>query len=88
MIYIEPNKVDENASQIEKLGVQMQEKMQEVNAKVKSLRADWQDAVQEDYDAEFAKLVESFERFAETIPSYTKEAHAHADQMRSIGGNR
>ena len=84
-IYIEPNKVDEHASEIEKLGTKMRAQMEEVNSKVKSLRADWQDDVQVDYDAEFSKLVASFESFAETIPSYAAEAHAHADSMRRIG---
>ena len=85
MIYIDPNKVDENANEIERLGTQMKAKMEEVNSKVKSLRADWQDDVQVDYDAEFAKLVASFESFSENIPSYAAEAHAHADTMRRIG---
>lgn len=85
MIYIDPNKVDENANEIERLGTQMKAKMEEVNSKVKSLRADWQDDVQVDYDAEFAKLVASFESFSEIIPSYAAEAHAHADTMRRIG---
>lgn len=85
MIYIEPNRVDENANQIENLGRQMSSKMQEINAKVKSLRNDWQDAVQENYDADFAKLVQNFEQFMEVIPPYAKEAHDHADQMRRIG---
>lgn len=84
-IYIEPNKVDENATMIENLGKRMRTKMEEVNAKVKSLRADWQDDVQVDYDAEFSKLVSSFESFAETIPSYAAQARAHAEQMRRIG---
>ncbi len=85
MIYIEPNKVDENANQIERLGGQMQTKMQEIDAKVKSIRSDWQDAVQETYDADFAKLVQSFESFIEIIPPYAKEAHEHADKMRRLG---
>ncbi len=85
MIYIEPNKVDSNADQITKLGTQMQQKMQEINSTVKSLKADWQDAVQENYDEEFAKLVQSFESFTAQIPNYANEAHAHAEQMRLIG---
>ena len=85
MIYIEPNKVDANADQITKLSTQMQKKMNEINATVKSLKADWQDAVQENYDEAFAKLVQSFESFTALIPNYANEAHAHADQMRRIG---
>ena len=85
MLYIDPNKVDENANQITSLGAKMQTAMNEVHAKVKSLSADWQDTVQVDYDAEFTKLANSFVSFAETLPSYAQEAHAHADQMRRIG---
>lgn len=84
-IYIEPNKVDENADEIVKLGKKMLSQMEEVNSRVKSLRADWQDDVQVDYEAEFAKLKGSFESFAEVIPSYAAEAHAHAESMRRIG---
>ena len=85
MILIDPNKVDENANEIEKLGKQMRDQMEEVNSKVKSLSADWQDAVQVDYDAAFANLVAIFNSFAELIPEYAAEAHAHADTMRRIG---
>lgn len=85
MIYIEPNKVDENATEIERLGKNMKAKMEEVNEKVKSLRADWQDDAQVDYDANFAKLVAVFDSFSEIIPNYAAEAHAHADNMRRIG---
>ncbi len=84
-IFIDPNKVDENASEIESLCTRMKAQMEEVNAKVKSLRADWQDDVQTDYDAEFAKLAAAFDSFSECIPSYAAEAHAHAASMRRIG---
>ena len=84
-ILIDPAKVHDNASQIENLGLKMHEKMNEVNVKVKALSADWQDQKQQTYDADFAKLMQNFESFAEIIPSYAKEAHAHADQMSLIG---
>lgn len=85
MIYIEPNKVDDYANQIENLGRQMQKKMAEVDSMVKSLRADWQDAVQEDYDTKFAKLSQLFQEFTEVIPPYANDAHEHAGLMRRIG---
>ena len=84
-IYIDPNKVDENANEIERLGKAMKVKMEEVNAKVTSLRADWQDDSQADYDAEFKKLTESFNSLTESIPRYVSNAHTHAEEMRRIG---
>lgn len=85
MILIDPNKVDENANQIEALAKQMKTQMDEVWEKVKSLRNDWQDDVQVDFDSQFQKLVESFTSFTEQIPTYTAAAHEHADEMRRIG---
>ena len=85
MIMIEPQKVHDNANEIESLAKQMKTTMDELWEKVKSLRADWQDEVQTDFDSQFAKLAESFQSFTEQIPSYTAAAHKHADDMKRIG---
>ena len=84
-IYIDPNKVEEKAGEIENTGKLIGTTMEEVNALVKSLGADWQDEVQVDYANAFNKLKEAYESFSKVIPSYAAEARSHAETMRRIG---
>ncbi len=85
-IKITPEAVRELASELETLGKNMQATMNQVDAKVKGLRADWQDAVKENYDAEFEQLKQGFDSFVESsIPAYAREARDHADAMERIG---
>ena len=84
-VFMDPGKLEEKANRIETLSKEMKTKMNEVNASVKSLRTDWEDDVQVDYEAEFTKLVNSFEGFANTIPAYAQTARDHAENMRRIG---
>lgn len=86
IIKIAPGAVRQHASEIETLGKQMQTTMEAVNTTVKALRADWKDAVHEDFDAEFERLKQGFDSFVESsIPGYAKEATHHADEMERIG---
>lgn len=85
-IKISPEAVRQHASELESLGKKMQTTMGQVDTKVKGLRADWKDAVQETYDAEFERLKQTFDSFVESsIPSYAREAKDHADAMERIG---
>ena len=85
MIKIDPNKVEEYAQEIEDLGGKMKSKMAELDAKVKSLRADWQDDAMNNYDQSFTKLQNEFDSLAAAIPQFAEEARQHAQAMRKIG---
>ena len=85
IIVMVPERVDEYANEIERLGRDMKAKMEEVHLKVKGLEKDWKDNVQIDYEAEFSKVAESFSSLSSEIPKYAAKAHEHADNLRRIG---
>lgn len=86
-VLINPDSVKEKVANLDSLAKRMKTKVEEVHSLAKSMKESWQDTVQENYESDFAKLSQSFESFADSIPEFTRQAQFHAELMRKIGQN-
>lgn len=82
---INPDQVEAKADSMESLTRNMRAKVEQVHSLAKSMKEVWQDTAQEDYEADFTKLSQGFESFAEAIPEFIQRARSHADLMRKVG---
>lgn len=86
-VLINPDSVVEKVEGLDSLTKRMKTKVEEVHSLAKSMKESWQDTVQENYESDFAKLSQSFESFADSIPEFTRQAQSHAELMRKVGQN-
>lgn len=86
-ILINPDQVEQKASEMEKLVKNLKLKIEEVNGTATSLKEVWQDTVQENYESDFTRLSQNFHTLTDSLPAYIAQAHNHADIMRRLGQN-